>query len=79
MAFENQQQQQQQHHQRRYSSSDELHLPSLTDNTPFVSDQHPFTYFNNHSTLDEEEEEEQENTTNVRNMVFGFGKKWLGV
>ncbi|GAA5794801.1 hypothetical protein EDC94DRAFT_79906 [Helicostylum pulchrum] len=79
VAFENQQQQQQQHHQRRYSSSDELHLPSLTDNTPFVSDQHPFTYFNNHSTLDEEEEEEQENTTNVRNMVFGFGKKWLGV
>jgi hypothetical protein len=79
VAYENQQQkQQQQQQQRRYSSSDELHLPSLTDNTPFVSDQHPFTYFNNHSSH-EEEEEEEESTSNVRNMVYGFGKKWLGV
>lgn len=67
------------HQQRRYSSSDELNLPSLADNTPFVSDQHPFTYFTDEQHSNEEGESPEDDTVNVRNLVFGFGKKWLGI
>ncbi|KAG2200341.1 hypothetical protein INT47_002255 [Mucor saturninus] len=68
------------HQQRRYSNSDELHLPSLADNTPFVSDHHPFTYFTDDQHTEEEEAVSPENdSVNVRNIVFVFGKKWLGV
>lgn len=71
----------------RYSTGDELHIPSLVDNTPFVSDQHPFTYFNeDNNQYDNEDnteqqarDEETDQILNVRNIVFDFGKKWLGV
>lgn len=77
--YENTQQQEQASSTRRYSStSDELHLPSLVDNTPFVSDQHPFTYFTEqqHSANQEEDSEEENNTLNVRN-VLDLGRKWF--
>ena len=61
---------------KRYSSGDEFHIPSLHDHTPFVSDQHPFTYFTEQNQQ-EEEESPKENT--VQSIVFDFGKKWLGV
>lgn len=71
----------------RYSTGDELHIPSLVDNTPFVSDQHPFTYFNEDNnqydnednTEQQAQDEETDQILNVRNIVFDFGKKWLGV
>lgn len=89
-AYENHHiQQQQQTSRRRYSSGDELHIPSLVDNTPFVSDQHPFTYFTDHThdnsdnINDDDEEEETAQTSNneggIRNIVFDLGKKWFGV
>ncbi|KAI8098296.1 uncharacterized protein B0P05DRAFT_521286 [Gilbertella persicaria] len=66
--YENTHQHQLEQDTRRYS--DELHLPSHVDNTPFVSDQHPFSYFN--------EQNVNSDSLNVQ-TVFNLGRKWLGV
>ncbi|KAI9251709.1 hypothetical protein BY458DRAFT_523556 [Sporodiniella umbellata] len=39
-----------------YQIHDEFSIPSLTDNAPFVSDQHPFTYFQDSHTQSEQED-----------------------
>lgn len=67
----------------RYSSNEQQlnFLPSLVDNTPpFVSNQHPFTYFTNEQQSNQDEDEEAATDTglNVRN-VLDLGRKWLGV
>ncbi|KAL9545782.1 hypothetical protein MBANPS3_006983 [Mucor bainieri] len=75
---------------RRYSSGDELHIPSLVDNTPFVSEQHPFSYFTDHNNSTPSHHQEDASTddesSNVNNndginvqSVFNMGRKWLGV
>lgn len=76
---------------RRYSSGDELHIPSLVDNTPFVSEQHPFSYFTDHSTLPSHQNNNnnintEDESSNVNNndginvqSVLNIGRKWLGV
>jgi hypothetical protein len=56
---------------RRYSTSDELHIPSLADNTPFVSDHHPFSYFE-----DQTHEDQDENMSGLKN-VLNLGKRFF--
>ncbi|KAI8333787.1 hypothetical protein EDC96DRAFT_579351 [Choanephora cucurbitarum] len=67
---------QSQHITRRYS--DELHLPSLHDNTPFVSDQHPFSYISEQNQSNSNIQESSNNELNVQS-VLDIGRKWLGV
>ncbi|KAI8974966.1 hypothetical protein BDB01DRAFT_805506 [Pilobolus umbonatus] len=55
----------------RYSSGDEFHIQTLASNTPFVSDQHPFTYF--------DEQDSQSKRKSGVLSVFSIGRKWLGV
>lgn len=75
---------------RRYSSGDDLHIPSLADNTPFVSEQHPFSYFTDHNNLTQNYHQDdaitEDESPNVNNndginvqSVFNMGRKWLGV
>ncbi|RCH78627.1 hypothetical protein CU098_003661 [Rhizopus stolonifer] len=53
-----------------YQVQDDISIPSLTDNAPFVSDQHPFTYFENH-TQSEQEEPADRNVFNLGKRIFG--------
>ncbi|KAI8647825.1 hypothetical protein BD408DRAFT_407859 [Parasitella parasitica] len=72
----------------RHLSGDELHIPSLVDNTPFASEQHPFSYFTDHSTLlpshpDNSNDQRESNVNNNDGInvqtVLTIGRKWLGV
>ncbi|KAI9485390.1 MAG: hypothetical protein EXX96DRAFT_645351 [Benjaminiella poitrasii] len=62
---------------RRYSSHGGLDIPSLVDNTPFVSEQHPFTYFTDQEVRQNEETSVDEEGLTIQN-VFNAGRKWLG-
>ncbi|CEP12845.1 hypothetical protein [Parasitella parasitica] len=73
---------------RRCSAGDELHIPSLVDNTPFASEQHPFSYFTDDSTSSPSHQEisigQQESNVNNNDginvqSVLNIGRKWLGV
>ncbi|KAG1461320.1 hypothetical protein G6F46_004982 [Rhizopus delemar] len=66
---------------RYHANEDDFHLPSLVNNAPFVSDQHPFTYFTEQISKhvhSEEEEEEEDNNQGLKN-AFNLGRKLLGV
>ncbi|KAI7904478.1 uncharacterized protein BX663DRAFT_505161 [Cokeromyces recurvatus] len=62
----------------RYSL-DKLHIPSLVNHTPFVSEQHPFSYFTDDSlTLPPPDSIVNNNEALSVQNVFHVGKKWLG-
>ncbi|EIE83803.1 hypothetical protein RO3G_08508 [Rhizopus delemar RA 99-880] len=65
---------------RYHANEDDFHLPSLVNNAPFVSDQHPFTYFTEQISKhvhSEEEEEEEDNNQGLKNAFNLVAMKYI--
>ncbi|KAI9272017.1 hypothetical protein BY458DRAFT_509236 [Sporodiniella umbellata] len=52
--------------------NEQINIPSLADNPPFTSEQHPFGYFLDQNVVINKEEQGPES-------VFAFGRKFFGV